>query len=405
MARWIYGDRSDRRATLTHPHKKTSSLQRQQHTRSRQVAVMTRRVMKWRSTLRTHERKHPCARIHARMFRLETVVDEMEYLVNEYAIQKFVIQDENITYQMERIEEVADEIIKRKLKISWYPEAGALIARLNPRLIEKMARSGVMAINMPVESGDPAILKKMSKPLKLSKVKPIVDACREHGVRVRSFLLLGLPGESVAQMEKTRDFAREIGFDWNFISLLQPLPGTAVYEELVAQGVDLSNYEVERFIVPPIYREDLSGEELLRIRDAFNLDLNFENNFNLAKGDLAVALKDFTEISVRYSNVSHIHHFLGLASYKNSDLRGAQEAFEKAVKTGPSPYNSSDWVEAIRQHRASANDETGYLDTFIEDRLGYRYGHLMKGDRLNHQVKDMLYNVAALEETHGGGVV
>jgi radical SAM superfamily enzyme YgiQ (UPF0313 family) len=44
----------------------------------------------------------------------EKVVEEMEFLVEEYGVREFIFQDENITFNMDRIEAVADLIIEKK---------------------------------------------------------------------------------------------------------------------------------------------------------------------------------------------------------------------------------------------------------------------------------------------------
>lgn len=153
------------------------------------------------------------------------VADELEHLVDNYGVRNFVFQDENASADPKRMEALADEIIARNLDISWYCEAGLLISSLNPRLINKLVRSGMAQLYMPVESGDPAILHAMRKPYRHKHIKPIIEAARQAGIRVAAFLLLGIPGESVDQMRRTGEFAEELGFDWNHISLVMPVPG------------------------------------------------------------------------------------------------------------------------------------------------------------------------------------
>ena len=43
----------------------------------------------------------------------EKIVEEMEFLIKEYNVREFVFQDENITFNMDRIEAVADLIIEK----------------------------------------------------------------------------------------------------------------------------------------------------------------------------------------------------------------------------------------------------------------------------------------------------
>jgi len=54
----------------------------------------------------------------------ETVVGEMELLVKDYGAELIVVDDENLTNDMERIEDIMDIMIDRDLKVKWDAEVG-----------------------------------------------------------------------------------------------------------------------------------------------------------------------------------------------------------------------------------------------------------------------------------------
>ena len=49
--------------------------------------------------------------------------------------------------------------------------------------------------------------------------------------------MLGFPGETMSMILDTIDVARQMDLDWNRISPLQPLPNTALYQDMVDQGL------------------------------------------------------------------------------------------------------------------------------------------------------------------------
>jgi radical SAM superfamily enzyme YgiQ (UPF0313 family) len=306
----------------------------------------------------------------------EKVVEEMEFLVEEYGVREFIFQDENITFNMDRIEAVADLIIEKKMDVRWFAEVGVLISRLNERLIHKLAKSGYSELRLPVESGDAEILHKMKKPLKLTKVQPIVNAARDAGLKVVSFLLLGLPGETEENIRTTAAFALETGFDWNVLSLILPLPVTAIYNDMIEQGKIIDYVDLEKYASPIDGTSDLPTEQLIDLRVELNDMLNFEQNYNMTRGNLHIALGYFEEMTLRYPGLSKSHHFLGLAKYKNGDPRGALESFLRAAEIESKKYNSADWVQSLESHLKNASSTDTYLPEEMENELRYAYGHI-----------------------------
>jgi anaerobic magnesium-protoporphyrin IX monomethyl ester cyclase len=265
----------------------------------------------------------------------EKVVDEMEILINQYGAEVILVEDENLTVEKKRLEAIMDEMIRRKIKVKWMAEVGLTIAYLDMNLISKLKQTGFIELRLALESGDAEMLKTMKKPLILKKARRVVKEAREAGMRCVSFLLMGMPGETIKQMQNTVDFAEEIGFDWNIISMVLPLPGTEIYRDLIADGHSFDFYDLERYTVPVEGVSNISSEELSEFRENANNRLNFENNYNLTRGDVRLALKDFSELSVRYEFLPKVWFYLGLAYEKINDLDNAKLAFVKAHSIDP----------------------------------------------------------------------
>ena len=55
-------------------------------------------------------------------------------------------------------------------------------------------------------------------------------------VKVFGFFMIGIPGEDETDVLQTFDLAKELDLDrWTW-SIYSPLPGSALYEELIAEG-------------------------------------------------------------------------------------------------------------------------------------------------------------------------
>ena len=265
----------------------------------------------------------------------ENVVDEMELLINQYGAEVIIVEDENLTVEKKRLEAIMDEMIRRKIKVKWIAEVGLTIAYLDMNLISKLKQTGFIELRLALESGDAEMLKTMKKPLILKKARRVVKEAREAGMRCVSFLLMGMPGETIKQMQNTVDFAEEIGFDWNIISMVLPLPGTEIHRDLIADGHSFDFYDLERYTVPVEGVSNISSDKLSEFRENANNRLNFENNYNLTRGDARLAVKDFKKLSQRYEFLPKVWYHLGLAYEKINDLDNAKLAFLKTHSINP----------------------------------------------------------------------
>jgi tRNA-2-methylthio-N6-dimethylallyladenosine synthase len=84
-------------------------------------------------------------------------------------------------------------------------------------------------LNLPLQSGDNTILKKMNRPYTVGHYKKLVKKIRKAipGIAISTDIIVGFPGETKKQFENTAKIMKEIGFDMAFISEYSPRPGTA----------------------------------------------------------------------------------------------------------------------------------------------------------------------------------
>ena len=97
-------------------------------------------------------------------------------------------------------------------------------------LIETMAESEKVAkyLNLPVQSGDNKILKKMNRPYTVEEYKNLVKKIRQKipEINLSTDVIVGFPGETKKQFENTVKLFKEIKFDMAYIAKYSPRPGT-----------------------------------------------------------------------------------------------------------------------------------------------------------------------------------
>ena len=200
----------------------------------------------------------------------ENVVDEIEHLNKKYDIREFQIEDDNMTFDADRAEKICDIIIERKLDIHFTTPNGVAIWALNEQLLKKMKQAGFYRLTLAVESGSEYTLNKIiRKPLKLSKVKEIVDIAKRLGFEIDTFYVIGFPGESPAEMKKTFKLARKLNVDSAKFFMATPYSGTDLYEQADKDGMLIHKFDLNDLDVTPtkasMNTEYYSAKELERI--------------------------------------------------------------------------------------------------------------------------------------------
>jgi len=98
-------------------------------------------------------------------------------------------------------------------------------------LIKAMAECKKFAhyINLPVQSGNNTVLKRMGRPYTVGHYKKLVKKIRRAmpDIAISTDVIVGFPGETRKQFEDTKKLFEEIKFDMAFISEYSPRPKTA----------------------------------------------------------------------------------------------------------------------------------------------------------------------------------
>ncbi len=98
------------------------------------------------------------------------------------------------------------------------------------KLIEKMKNCEKVTdyLNLPLQSGDDEMLKKMNRPYNIEQYRKIVDKIRKEipGITLSTDIIVGFPGETKKAFLNTKKILKEIRFDMAYIARYSPRPET-----------------------------------------------------------------------------------------------------------------------------------------------------------------------------------
>lgn len=105
-------------------------------------------------------------------------------------------------------------------------------------LFTAMAKAGFRHINIGLESGSERVRREiLHRNYSNEDVIRTVTAARAHGLRVRLFNLVGIPGETREDFDMTVQVNRACRPDWHYTSIFYPYPGTRLHALCRDQGL------------------------------------------------------------------------------------------------------------------------------------------------------------------------
>jgi anaerobic magnesium-protoporphyrin IX monomethyl ester cyclase len=203
---------------------------------------------------------------------VDLVLKEVVHLYQDHGIREFHVVDDNFTLDMDYARSFLEALIELDLGASWATPNGVRLDRLDRSLVELMKRAGFYSIAVGIESGSERIRRKMKKGSSLGKIRRDLEMVREvGGIDVTGFFILGFPGETTEDIEKTLSFSRELPLQRAAFHAFIPLPGAEVWQEMEASG-ELGRVDWERYFfwARAYVPQGMSRKELLRMhRKAF----------------------------------------------------------------------------------------------------------------------------------------
>ena len=170
--------------------------------------------------------------------------EELEGLWRKYEFEDLHLQDETYFTYRDRVVEVAEEFLRRRLKFTW---TATMRADQGTRLSEEdfalCRRSGLRRVLIGVESGSQEMLNWMKKDITLEQIFLAAEKCARHDLAVDFPMIVGFPDENEESMLATLRIAKTLrAMSPKFrtqIFFYQPYPGSPISDLVKEKGYPL----------------------------------------------------------------------------------------------------------------------------------------------------------------------
>ena len=169
------------------------------------------------------------------------VVDEIEQVVARYRPDSLWFVDDVFTINHRWLQAFTDEVERRGARVPY--ECITRADRLDERAVALLERSGCFRVWIGAESGSQKILDAMDRRVTVEQVRAMIQLSKRHGIETGTFIMLGYPGETAADIEATIEHLKASDPDQFTITVSYPIKGTPFYDDAVTQMISPGPWE------------------------------------------------------------------------------------------------------------------------------------------------------------------
>lgn len=209
------------------------------------------------------------------------VIQEIDELVERYQVQHINIEDDNFTFDKNRVHQICDHILEKKYNLSLSAPNGIRADKIDETLVKKMAQAGFKRVFVAPESGVQRVVRDIiGKNLDLKQIEEAVRLFRKYKITVDASFVIGFIGETKKEIWKTIWYAfrlKKLGAEKIGFHIATPLYGTRFYQEALEKGYLVKDLQDE--ILTPgnalIETPEFSREDIRNFQSLANWLVNY----------------------------------------------------------------------------------------------------------------------------------
>ncbi|MBW2703590.1 MAG: radical SAM protein [Deltaproteobacteria bacterium] len=212
------------------------------------------------------------------------VLEQLEKVVANTGAERVFFMDDCLNASASWFEELSAGLAVRK--IAWEAPNGLRARGLSTKAVRNMVRAGVRRPSLSAESGDEDVLRHLvGKGQGVDDIKQATGRLARAGLPPKVHFIIGFPGETRAQMQRTLSLAADLAEVHGAQPRLQvatPVPGTPLHRDAKRQEALLKDPQrmspVSLFFGPGLIRtQEFEPKDLMRFKAALARRLESSN--------------------------------------------------------------------------------------------------------------------------------
>jgi len=263
----------------------------------------------------------PCVRNYT----TKQIIKFFKNLIEEYNVHTFSIADDNFVSNKAQTIEVCEFLKDKKVHFFCFARADSL----DDEVLKALKEAGCHTIQIGIESGSQRVLNFLNKRTSIKQNIEAIRACQRHGITCDASFMVGLPTETVEELNMTLDFIKKYKPDLPNAKIYLPLPGAPLFDFCVSRGLIKKPETLEEWVnwtgntlkikVRHTVSEIPDEYVIKTIQKIISLGF-YKNKFKrliywLSVGDFKYVLKSFKRVFIWRGEL--ILPFIGMRKIKN----------------------------------------------------------------------------------------
>jgi radical SAM superfamily enzyme YgiQ (UPF0313 family) len=199
----------------------------------------------------------------------DTVIAEIDTLVNRYGVRNIKIADEMFVLNRKHVLGICDRIIERGYDLNIW--AYARVDTVKDDMLDKLRRAGFRWLAFGIEAANSRVRADVDKAFGQDGIYRTIEKVRAAGIHVIGNYIFGLPEDDLQSMQETLDMALELNCEFANFYCAMAYPGSPLYTLAQKEGWPLpatwSGYSQHAVDSLPLPTKYLPAGEVLRFRD------------------------------------------------------------------------------------------------------------------------------------------
>lgn len=162
----------------------------------------------------------------------ENVIEELKMIHTTKKRKILKIWDANVLTDVDRMERIIDLMSENNLtNFKIWTESRTTDIIKAERIMKKLHGIGLRHVSLGIESPNMETLKRIRKGTTPKTCEKAIQILNDYKIKVQGYFIIGHLNESVEDIKRYPDYAREAGLKQAVFMVMTPYPGTPIYEE------------------------------------------------------------------------------------------------------------------------------------------------------------------------------